>query len=468
MTRPGRFQTMAGVVLLTLAAAIAGLALFGKPRPLAVIATTPPPGAADVAVGAHVTITFSRPVDQASVRTAISVAPPTEGLVSAAGRRAVFTPAGGFRADAEYAVTVGPGARDRTGRALGEPVVIPFHTRGQRLVVRSGDGRLLRVTLAGAIEPVAGPGVGEFAVSGAGDVAYVLPAEGNLIVQPTGAGPARRIGLPRKPARFGAGGTAVEIRELQWAPDGRAIGFLGSTGDGASVVYVVRLTEATPAPQAVSQPPDLAPRSARPMPDAVRNALAGIVYGHDTFAFTPDARGAIVRERDWEYIVQGFDGQGRGSFGPFLAVGNTSPRGEMVAFVELDPADPSLRRRIVVYERAGRLREVSAPGRDSHSPRFAHRRRSVVFLAALADGPLPPSRYAVEITDLEIGRQRQLTRPGAGESDHSPQWSPDDAWISFRRAPLHSPERASVWLVPATGGDARRLSLAGVDARWSP
>jgi dipeptidyl aminopeptidase/acylaminoacyl peptidase len=463
-----RFETVAGIALLGLAAAITALSLLGKPTPLAVVAATPRDGAADVRVGSHVAITFSRPIEQGSVRAALSVAPPTDGLVSAAGRRAVFTPTGGFRADSEYAVTVGTGVHDRAGRSLGKPVVVRFRTGAQRLVVRTGDGRLLRTTLSGAIEPLAGPGVGEFAVSEAGDVAYVLPADGALIVQPAGSRPARRIGLPRKPSRFGAGGEAVDIRELQWTPDGSAIGFLGAAGDGASVVYLARLAGATPTPEALSQPPDVAPRSAQPMPDALRDALAGIVYGRDSFAFTPDARGAILRERNWEYIVEGFDGQLRGVFGPFLAVGNASRRGEMVAFVELDPADRGSRRRVVAYERAGRLRAVSPPDRDSHSPRFAHLSRSVVFLAALAGRSSLPARYAVEIADLDTDLRRRLTLPGPGETDDSPRWSPDDAWISFRRVLMDSPERAGVWLVPATGGEAHRLPVAGMDARWSP
>jgi len=464
----GRFETVAGVALLAMAAAIAALGVLAKPRPLAVVTANPPHGATGVPVGSHVAITFSRPVDQSSLRGALSVAPPTDGFVSAAGRRAVFTPAGGFRADTEYAMTVGAGLHDRAGQPLGKPVVIRFQTSGQRLVVRTGDGRLLRTAPAGASEPLAGPGVGEFAVSEAGGVAYVLPAEGVLVVLPTGSRPARRIELPRKPARFGGSGTPVEIRELQWTPDGSAIGFFGATGDGASLVYLVRLTEAAPTPEVVSQPPDVSPRGTQPMPDALRAALVDIVYGRDTFAFTPDARGAIVRERNWEYIVEGFDGQLRGVFGPFLAVGNASRRGEMVAFVDLDPSDGRLRRRVVAYERAGRVRLVSSPDRDSHSPRFAHWRRSVVFMTAVDGASSIASRYAVEVADLESGLQRRLTLPGPGESDDGPRWSPDDAWISFRRASLDSPQRPSVWVVPTAGGEARRLPVAGVDARWGP
>ena len=466
MKAVGRFETLAGVALLSLAAAIAGIVLLGTARPLAVVDSNPRPRAAEVSVETQLTVTFSRPVDEASVRAALSVAPRTEGLVSAAGRRAAFTPKGGLLADTDYTVTLGAAVRDRTGRSLREPVVIRFRTRGQRLVVKTRDARLLRTTLAGASEPLAGPGVGDFAVSGTGDIAYALPAEGTMVVRPAGSGPARRIGLPRKPARFGAVGSVVEIRELEWAPDGSAIGFIGATGDGASLVYLVRLAQATPTLEPVSAPPDVAPHSARPIPTALLSVLTGIVYGRDTFAFTPDARGAVVRERNWEYVVQGFDGEQRGVFGPFLAVGNASPRGRMVAFVDLDPADRD-RRRVVAYERAGRLRAVSAPDRDSHSPRFAHRRDRVAFLAALPGGSAPP-RYAVEMADLENGVQRRLTSPGPGESDESPRWSLDDSWISFRRVPVDAPERAEVWLVPADGGAARRLPVACVDARWSP
>jgi Big-like domain-containing protein len=460
------FQTLALVTLLALAGATAGLVILGKPRPLGVVAANPRSGTTEVPLTTQLTITFSRPVDEASVRTALSVTPSTEGLVSAAGRRVAFTPTGGLRADTEYTLTVRATVADRTGHPLPASAEVRFRTRGQRIVVRTHDGRLVRASLTGATEPLAGHGVGEFAISAAGDLAYVLPAEGALIVRPAGPGPARRIGLPMKPAAFGTGGTAVEIRELKWAPDGRALGFLGATGDGTSLVYLTRLTEASPTPEALTQHPDVAPHSARPIPSALQTVLADIVYGRDTFAFTPDARGAIVRERNWEYVVQGFDGQQRGVFGPFLAVGNSSPRGRMVAFVDLDPADRR-HRRVVAYEREGRLRAVSSPDRDSYAPRFAHARARVAFLVSLNDGALRP-RYAVETADLDKGLQHQLTSPGPDQSDESPRWSPDDAWISFRRVPLGAPDRAEVWLVPSEAGPARRAPVAGVDARWSP
>lgn len=467
------FETLAALVALVLAAAISGVVLLGEPRPLAVVAVRPVDGAAGVPIATQVTVTFSRPVDEPSIRAALSVHPETQGLVSAAGRRAAFTPRGGFRADTEYTLTLGTGLRDRAGQSLRQPVAIRFRTRGQRLVVRTVDGRLLRATLEGATESLAGPGVGEFAVSAAGDVAYVQPAEAVLVVQPGGPGAARRIPLPRKVAKFQPQGTAVEVRQLAWAPDGATIGFLGATGDGANALYLVRLDEARPTPTPFGSPPDLAPRAASPIPEALKRTLADIVFGRDTFAFTPDGRGVIVRERNWEYAVLGFDGLERGTFGPFLAVGNASPRGQMVAFVDLDPSEPEPRRQVAAYERAGRLRPLSSADRDSHSPRFAHRRAVVAFVAAVEAGPPPARGYAIEVADVETGVQRRLTAPPVGESDEEPRWSLDDEWISFRRVIVEPSSRGAgrggeVWLVPAEGGPARRLSISATDVAWSP
>jgi Bacterial Ig-like domain len=188
------FETLAALAALALAAAIGGVVLLGKPGPLAVVAVTPADGAAGVPIATQVVVTFSRPVDEPSIRASLAVQPETRGLVSVAGRRAAFTPRGGFRADTEYTLTLGPGLRDRAGQSLSRQLTTRFRTRGQRLVVRTVDGRLLRLTLEGTTEWLAGPGVGAFAVSAAGDVAYVQPAEAMLVVQPGGPGPPARMG----------------------------------------------------------------------------------------------------------------------------------------------------------------------------------------------------------------------------------------------------------------------------------
>lgn len=469
MTLTRRFEALAAVVVLALGAAIGLVIALAEPRPLTIVDARPGDGAAGVSVTTQVMVIFSRPVDEASVRAAISVEPRTEGFVSAAGRRAAFTPRTGFRADTEYTVTVGTGVRDRAGQSLPRPITIRFRTRGQALVVRTADGRLLRATLDGAAEPLAGPGVGEFATSAAGDMAYVLPAEGVLVVTPAGPGDSRRIALPKAGGSefgvYGAATRAVEIHDLTWAPGGAALGFLAPRRDGVVLPYLVHLTQAMPTPEPFGPPP-------RPIPgdfivEALKKSLVEIVYRRETFAFTPDGRGVIVRDQNWDYAVFGFDGSRRGTFGAFLAVGNVSPRGDFVAFVDVDPADPALKRLVIAYERTGRLRSLSPPDRDSHSPRFAHRTDRVVYATGEPVGPPGERRYALEVVDLGSGAQRRLTAPPPGQSDAAPRWSPDDTRILFRRAPIGASEHARVWIVSADGGAATPLASA-TDARWSP
>jgi hypothetical protein len=52
--------------------------------------------------------------------------------------------------------------------------------------------------------------------------------------------------------------------------------------------------------------------------------------------------------------------------------------------------------------------------------------------------------------------------------DVEPRWSPDGAWVGFRRIPVDRPEDARVWLVPVVGGEARPLDPQATDARWGP
>ena len=220
--RPPRY-----VIALALAGGIAALALLGEPRPLGVVAVTPPDGADAVPTTTQLMVTFSRPVDAAGLRAALSLEPPTEGFLSVAGRRAAFTPRTGLRADTDYTLTLAPGLRDQTGGALGQPAVIRFRTRGPRLVAKTAGGRLVQTTLDGTAEELTGPDVGAFAVSAQGSLAYVEPATGTLVVRP-----ARCPG--RAPHRAPPdGGPVPGIRIGHGRPGAGAD--LGARGPGARV-----------------------------------------------------------------------------------------------------------------------------------------------------------------------------------------------------------------------------------------
>lgn len=465
-------------MIFVVAAASGGVLLFVEPRPLTVVATQPRDGAEDVPVVARILLTFSRPVDEASVNRVVTVEPAVEGFVSAAGRKVAFAPRSAFRADQEYRVMIGAGLRDRAGRPLREPIAIRFRTRGLGLVVRTEDGRLLRARLIGAearavTETLAGPGVGEFALNAAGDLAYVQLTDGRLVVQPSrAAAPPRRIPLPKSSAsalNSSEPGPAVEVRELAWAPGGMLIGFVAARRDGTILPYLIDLQHPLAPVEPFGLPPDQISLNTSPVDAARKRALLETVYRRETFAFAPDGRGIIARDRKLDFVVFGFDGTRRGTLGPFLAVGNASRRAEFVALVDVDPADARLRRQVIAYERTGRLRSLSAPDRDSHSPRFSDRSDRVAYVTSEATGPLEGRRFALETFDLSSGARRRLTEPPPGKSDEDPQWSPDDSWIAFRRVPAGDPRRGRVWIVGAEGGDARPLSVSGAAAaRWVP
>ncbi len=458
MTPERRFDAVTCGLAALLAAAIVTLAVLGSPRPLAVVGVSPAPGSSDVPPSAQVTVTFNRPIDPASARASISVSPYVEGFASAAGRRVAFTAKAGFRADADYTVTVAGDVRDRGGRRLADTVVARFRTRPQSLVLRTADGRLLaaRQEADGVADPIplAPGGVGAFAVGPAGEVAYVLD---RTLVVATGRGEVRHhVALPEH----------VEVTALEWAAGGAAVIGPAASAGGGSAAFQVRLDVPAPAPLPLG--PALTAAETDGF-EAGKRRLAGTMYRAETFSLMPDGQSVILRDADLAYAVFGLDGRRRRTFGAFLAVGSPSPSGEAVVFVDADPADPVLARQVILFERTGRLRSLSPAGRDSHDPRFANRHERVAFASGPAAGPLASRRHAIDLLDLASGVQRRLTSPPPGETDGEPRWSPDDAFLLFRRWPVGRPEAARAFLVPADGTTlARPLGEDIADARWHP
>jgi hypothetical protein len=451
-----RFHVIAGLVLLGLAGATAAIVAFGQTRPLTVVAIEPTDGAREVAVRTQLRVTFSRPLDETSTRTAVTLSPPTVGSVSAAGRRLAFTPRHGLRGGTEYTMTILPSLRDQTGRTLAGAVVTRFRTQPLGLVARTTDGTLVQVGLDdGRTARLAGPGVAAFAVGPAGTVAYVVPRAGHLVLRIREG--ERRIGFP--------GG--VQARDLEWAPGERALLFLAGADDAAGVPYLVRPEDGTVTPFG-PHPGPIDPGSALVV-EALKKSLVEVVYRRESFALTPDGRAAIVRDQNWDFAVIAFDGTRMSTLGPVLAVGDVAPGGDALTVVDVDPADAALRRQVLIYWTGGRRAALSAADRDSHSPRFSHAGDRVVFVNGRPEGLPAGRRFALEVVDVASTWRRRLTSPPAGMTDGAPRWAPDDSWISFVREPIGADRgEGRVWLVPAEGGDARPLAIAATDARWLP
>lgn len=446
-----RFRQVVASVVLALALAIVLVIRYAQPRALEVVAVSPADGATAVARTEGVTVTFSRPVDETTVRRGFTVTPETDGFIGVAGRRAAFTPKTGFRAGTTYTVTLRADVRDLGGRTLGRDFRVRFQIRPLALVLHAPDGRLVRAPLVGEPEPVAPAPVAAFAVSDAGTIAYVSAGESRLVVT---ASPApREVVLP----------AGFQVRDLAWAPGGRALLLFGESASAPGFL-IVRLDAGGATIEPLGPQAGLAGRAAPPPEEAGPRRLAA---DRETFAFTPDGESVIVRAPDGPFVVVGLDGRWRRTLGPFVAVGDVAPRGDSLLVVGADPAEPR-RRQVLLYRLDAPLRRLSDPERDSHSPTFAHEGAHAAFVAALEPGIAPGRRYAVVVVDLATGRRRRLTDPPAGQSDEAPRWSPDDTWLSFRRSPVGAPAEGRIGVVSLAGGPARPLGPPAHDARWLP
>ncbi len=91
---------------------------------------------------------------------------------------------------------------------------------------------------------------------------------------------------------------------------------------------------------------------------------------------------------------------------------------------------------------------------------------SLAFTRSHIDREAGESRTQILLQDLPHGEPRPFT---AGPKDATPRFSPDGATIAFLRPDAKG--RRQVWLIPANGGEARRLTSApgGVaEFSWSP
>lgn len=91
-------------------------------------------GAAAVPITAPLRLTFSTPMDPASVRAHLHLEPETPLRVVAAGRDIVFQPAAGLAPGTTYTVTLDPGAAGLRGAALGRGGHWQFRTRPPALL----------------------------------------------------------------------------------------------------------------------------------------------------------------------------------------------------------------------------------------------------------------------------------------------------------------------------------------------
>ena len=89
----------------------------------------------------------------------------------------------------------------------------------------------------------------------------------------------------------------------------------------------------------------------------------------------------------------------------------------------------------------------------------------LAFVVSRMDRESNDYRRVIWEAELTTGDLRQLTW---GDSDQSPQWSPDGEWLAFQSSRSGSPQ---VWILPIGGGEARQITEFenGISAlEWGP
>jgi Tol biopolymer transport system component len=196
-------------------------------------------------------------------------------------------------------------------------------------------------------------------------------------------------------------------------------------------------------------------------------AAAGPAAAQERIAFTSysegDARIGLVAP----------DGSGRGLI-PGQR-GNTfdpawSPDGALIAFASdrdarRDPYDGGPFSIYVMARDGSNVRRVTTP-RDAsdYAPTFSPDGRSVAFVRSAADEGLT----GLYVVGLDGSGDRMVV---ALDDVFEPAWSPDGSTIAYSRSVIderRSRVSASLWAVPAAGGEQRLLASDGRSPAWSP
>ncbi len=395
------------VVLAAVAMFVVGLLWLAAPR---IVSSAPDDGLTAAANDTVISITFSRPMDQASVQSHFSIAPDLPGRFLWQGDELRFVPARPWPDGATVRISLSSGALSRlflpllTGREwsfeVGAPQLI-------YAVVSQGGPQLLRRDLSEAEDtPLTGAprGVLDYAVaSQTGDLVYLTSSvEGGQAIHRVDV----RSGLDKLLMNCPSEG----CRRVQLSADGAwltveaQIGPQGSpTGPGE--VWVARL-------------------------DGTGNASRLGEPGHDlrNALWSPDGKLAV------------YDATGQA----------------MLVFA----SPPGLQLLAQIPNKLGEMGAWSPDGRYFIYP-------EIVFIdqtATPADNPSGEPDFYSHIFryEIETGSVADLSGTENGLiEDASPAYSPDGAWIAFARKslePLRWTLGRQLWMMRADGSQARPLT----------
>ena len=403
-----------GVTLLLIAVVI----VRGNQVSLGVVLLQPADGATGISARTQVQVQLDQPLDAGQGALSLTLDPPVAGEVQVAGDRLRFVPAAPLAPGTRYAVQLAPGLRSQEGRTLEEVVTWHFTT---------GTAQVLYSTSAGA-----------------GEQLFTIPAP---------PGPDATAGTPVQLTTQPGG-----VWDFSVAPDGSQVVFSAVGAEGTSDLWLLQPGAAEAVhllacPNAFCSTPAWSPDGAL-LAYSQRNAndfAAAAVSPPRLFLMDLASRTTVPVFADSQRL--GFDPR-------------WSADGRWITYLAPDLTG------VGVYNlESGEERFY--PTSTGETGIWHPQRLQFVMNEMTQIG----EQYVVHLVlvDPVAGTRQNLSGADALVEDGSPAWSPDGAWLAFRRNELSGERKTlskQLWRMRADGSEAQPLIFDpeadhGAPA-WSP
>lgn len=472
MRSPPRRSLPVGPLLVVLGVTT-GLGLAGYWAIPQVVAVSPAAGAQYVASHAPIHLTFSRPMDRASVEAAIRLTPAISGLWRWAGDTLSFIPTQAWPEKSTITVALNGGRSERGLPLLGE-TTWTFTVSGKRLAYLQGDPPNVWITALEEETPAV-----QLTDETIGVETFDITPDGNMFVyvalRTDGGSDLRSIRLD------GSGLTDLVICPSEactapaLSPDGTRVAYERQTvtldANGSPTMGNTRLNLFS-----------LETHTDAPLPNTPSTSVRFPRWGNDgrLSYYDPIRQALVIRDMNTgaETYVPNTSGD----------MGSWSPDGTTLVFPEIviaaEPAltttenlsDDEYTHTDLFYSHLLRVQIATNQTQnlsgdqlvEDASPAYSPTGAWIAFgRKALTTSQWTPGRQLWVMQADGTNAQALTADPFYNHSAF--KWSPDGTWLAYMRFnPADSVTPAEIWVIQADGTNARRLVTGGYLPQWLP